>query len=155
MEFGGLKARGILSPSGRHNNSPAWSRHAAERWVKRRTYQNPERSERVAESAAKTLSQSFPSPGSRPSVSAEAPPRQDAVAGCHPLRYAPGFRSFFVPYPGFRRYRGCTLGYDYAALTGSNFRSPAARPIPIYCAEGGLLPMLLIFLFSTNSLGHV
>ena len=47
-EFVGLKARGILSPSGRHNNSPAWSRHAAERWVKRRTYQNPERSERVA-----------------------------------------------------------------------------------------------------------
>ena len=27
---------------------------------------NPERSERVAESEAKTLSQSFPSPGSRP-----------------------------------------------------------------------------------------
>ncbi|MBQ2869362.1 MAG: hypothetical protein IJE88_04985, partial [Akkermansia sp.] len=43
LEFIGLKARGILSPSGRHNNSPAWSRHAAERWVKRRTYQNPER----------------------------------------------------------------------------------------------------------------
>ncbi|MBQ2869533.1 MAG: hypothetical protein IJE88_05855, partial [Akkermansia sp.] len=48
LEFVWLKARGTLSPIGRHNNSPAWSRHAAERWVKRRTYQNPERSERVA-----------------------------------------------------------------------------------------------------------
>jgi hypothetical protein len=34
LEFAGLKARGILSPIGRHNNSPAWSRNAAERWVK-------------------------------------------------------------------------------------------------------------------------
>ena len=110
LELGEPQASGNLSPLGRHNHSPGCSRNAAEPWVKRRTYQNPERSERVAESAAKTLSQSFPSPGSRPSVSAEAPPRQDAVAGCHPLRYAPGFRSFFVPYPGFRRYRGCTLG---------------------------------------------
>ena len=84
-----------FEPVGRYNHSPGCSRTAAEPWVKRRTYQNPERSERVAESAAKTLSQSLPSPGSRPSVSAEAPPRQDAVAGCHPLRYAPGFRLFF------------------------------------------------------------
>ncbi|MBQ8377386.1 MAG: hypothetical protein IJX33_10110, partial [Akkermansia sp.] len=37
-----------------------------------------------------------------------------------------------------RRYRGCTLGYDYAALTGSKFRyadAPQTTPqIPIYRA---------------------
>jgi hypothetical protein len=31
---------------------------------------------------------------------------------------------------------GSTLGYDSVALAGSSFRSPLARPIPIYCAEG-------------------
>ncbi|MBP3499746.1 MAG: hypothetical protein J6J97_06645, partial [Akkermansia sp.] len=47
-----------------------------------------------------------------------------------------GSDMFFV-LPRVPPLRGCTLGYDYAALTGSNFRSPAARPIPIYCAGGG------------------
>ena len=47
----------------------------------------------------------FPSSGLRPSVSAEAPPRQDAVTGCHPFH---GFQLPFlflrgVPHPTLPR----------------------------------------------------
>ena len=43
----------------------------------------------------------FPSSGLRPSVSAEAPPRQDAVTGCHPFH---GFQLPFLFLRGVRVY---------------------------------------------------
>ena len=45
-------------------------------------------------------SNAFPSPGSRPSVFAEATPRQVAVAGCRPLAMLGALISFSF-YPGF------------------------------------------------------
>ena len=37
LDFGEPQASGNLSPQGRQNHSPAWSRHAAERWVWNKT----------------------------------------------------------------------------------------------------------------------
>ncbi|MBP3498764.1 MAG: hypothetical protein J6J97_01600 [Akkermansia sp.] len=43
---------------------------------------------------------------------------------------------FFVS-PRVPPLRGCTLGYYYVALTGSSFRSPAARPNSNLLRRGG------------------
>ena len=45
-----------------------------------------------------------------------------------PTRHARGSDIIFV-LPRVPRLRRCTLGYDSAALTGSNRRSPAARKL--------------------------
>ncbi|MBQ8376966.1 MAG: hypothetical protein IJX33_07965, partial [Akkermansia sp.] len=54
---------------------------------------------------------------------------------------------------------GSTLGYYYAALTGSKFRYADAPQttlqIPIYRDAGDSSKMLLVFLLLTKSLGDV
>ena len=82
----------------------------------------------------------FPSSDLRPSVSAEAPPRQDAVTGCHP------FHGFQLPFLFLRGVPHSTLlrgvlhrlamGMSPVsrALNAARLRSPTARQIPIYRA---------------------
>ena len=77
------------------------------------------------------------------------------ACACYALTGRSGFGYYFHFTPGFRRWRGCTLGYcttappvggaqNSARLPSSRLsalrRDRSARQIPIYCAEGGLLP---------------
>ena len=86
----------------------------------------------------------FPSSGLRPSVSAEAPPRQDAVTGCHPFH---GFQLPFLFLRGVRVYESrcarllrprrpplrCSTASLWVCrpLHGLECRSTAARQIPV------------------------
>ncbi len=90
----------------------------------------------------------FPSSGLRPSVSAEAPPRQDAVTGCHPFH---GFQLPFCSHEGFGATRLAALAcYALAgrrlamgmspvsrALNAARLRSPTARQVLICRADRG------------------
>ena len=75
----------------------------------------------------------FPSSGLRPSVSAEAPPRQDAVTGCHPFH---GFQlPFFIPTrgsaPRAAAWSAPPPRYGYVArFTGFECRSLALANCP-------------------------
>ena len=100
----------------------------------------------------------FPSSGLRPSVSAEAPPRQDAVTGCHPFH---GFQLPFlflrgVPHPTLPR------GVLHRLAMGMSPVSRALNAARLRLAKfqfveqiGASSKMSLMFLLLTKSLGHL
>ena len=113
LEFGGLKARGILSPSGRHTHSEWWSCVSSETTRKRK----------------KTIRAPTSGVGGR----------RRCINRLHRFlspRPASGFRYLFGLYEWFRpprcRVSRFTTRYGYVArFTGSEFRSLALANCPI------------------------